>query len=429
MRIYKKFLEFFDTDEEKKIIEECATCETQLKHDYTVDTAVRNRLKAIRFWVWVPLLVDGIRCLFISNVIFSATGEIPQSTWISLMLYGAMFVITAFCLLIGLLIRPKAAQHYRLIAVCCDVYMLLYMLCSVAFTVLDMENGILGFSLIVALFISSGTLYYRPAVTVCNVVVTMMAFFIAVVSLDLQVFLQPLVLFRILLVAVLSIIIGIARYRTKYKVFLKEYSLLKKGEELNRLNAQLQENRVQIETQNQQLQTLTNIDELTGLRSRRCFVRESAEILALAAEKGCFVTVAIVDIDNFKTVNDTYGHTVGDAVLRAVGAELRTVESDNTYAYRLGGDEMIVVFRDQSRSDAFLAMNRVVKAVSNLKIPKCERPITLSVGIHSAIPTAQSHMDTYIEKADLLLYAAKENGRNQILTTKQGKGDASNVAN
>lgn len=186
---------------------------------------------------------------------------------------------------------------------------------------------------------------------------------------------------------------------------------------------------MQIEAQNQQLQTLTNTDELTGLRSRRSFVRESAETLARAAEKGCFVTVAIADIDNFKTINDSFGHTVGDACLRAVGGVLCTAETDGVHAYRLGGDELIVVFEDKSRSDAFLVMNRVVKAISNLQIPNCKQTITLSVGIHSAIPTPKSHIDEYIEKADTLLYAAKENGRNQIMTTLQDKGEKNHVAN
>ena len=429
MRIFEKLLSCFDTDEEKTILTECKAEETQRKRDFTVDVAVRNRMKAMRFWLWVSLLVDGARCLFAASAIQKDAGNVPRSTWIFISLYGVMFVLTAFFLILGLALRRRAAQQHRLINALCDGYMLLYMLCSAAFTVLDLENGIVGFSLIVALFIASGTLYYRPAVTVFNVAVTMTAFFITVYKMDLQVFLQPLVLFRLLTVAVLSVIIGIARYRSKYKVFLKEYTVVQKSEQLNCLNAKLQENRAQIEAQNQQLKTLTNTDELTGLRNRRSFVRESAETLARAAEKGCFVTVAIADIDNFKTINDTYGHTVGDACLRAVGGVLCAVETDGVHAYRLGGDELMVVFEDKSRSDAFLVMNRVVKAISNLQIPNCKQTITLSVGIHSAIPTPESHIDEYIEKADILLYAAKENGRNQIMTTLQEKGDKHHAAN
>ena len=428
MRIFEKISSFFDTEEEKAILAECKADEPQLKRDFTVDVAVRNRMKAMRFWLWASLLTDGARCLFAAGAIQKDAGNVPRSTWIFISLYGVMFVLTAVCLIVGLAIRPRAARHYRFISAVCDGYMLLYMLCSAAFTVLDLENGIVGFSLIVALFIGSSTLYYRPAVIVFNVAATMAAFFITVYSMDLQVFLQPLVLFRILTVAVLSVIIGIARYRSKYKVFLKEYTVVQKSEQLNYLNARLQEKRLRIEAQNQQLEFLNNTDELTGLRNRRCFVHESAEMLAEAAETGRFVTLAIIDIDNFKTVNDIYGHTVGDACLRAVGGVLHAAETEKVYAYRIGGDELTVLFRDQSRSDAFLVMNRVSKAVSNLQIPNCKQTITLSVGIYSEIPTAESHIDTYIEKADILLYAAKANGRNQIMTTNQGKGDANDVA-
>ncbi|MGN0520022.1 MAG: GGDEF domain-containing protein [Candidatus Fimenecus sp.] len=428
MRIYEKLLSFFDTNGEKAILAECEVNKAQLQRDFAVDTAVRNRMQAMRFWLWAALVAETVRCVVAAVALHRVTGEIPVSARIFVTLYGGMLFVNVLCLLGSFLLRRSAEKHFRLITVCCDLYMLLYMLRSVVFTVLDLETGIVGFSLIVALFIGSCTLYYRPAVLLCNVAVTMGAFFAAVFALDLQVFLQPLLLFRMVGIAVLSVIIGISRYRSKYKVFLKEYSILQKSEALNCLNKELQDNRVQIEAQNQQLQKLTNTDELTGLRSRRSFVRETAEILARCAEKGCFVTVAIADIDHFKSVNDTYGHTVGDACLRAVGEAFSAVEADGARAYRLGGDELIAVFEDKSRADAFLAMNRVVKAVSNLQIPHCGQSITLSVGVHSAIPTAQSHMDEYIEKADVLLYAAKANGRNQILTTTQGKGEPNYVA-
>ena len=64
MRIFEKLLSCFDTDEEKTILTECKAEETQRKRDFTVDVAVRNRMKAMRFWLWVSLLVDGARCLF-----------------------------------------------------------------------------------------------------------------------------------------------------------------------------------------------------------------------------------------------------------------------------------------------------------------------------------------------------------------------------
>ena len=206
MRMFEKISSFFDTDEEKAILAECKAEEARRKREFTVDVAVRNRMKAMRFWLWVSLLVDGARCLFAASSIQKDAGNVPRSTWIFISLYGVMFVLTALFLIIGLALRRRAVHHYRLINAMCDGYMLLYMLCSAAFTVLDLENGIVGFSLIVALFIASGTLYYRPAVTVFNVAATMAAFFITVYYLDLQVFLQPLVLFRLLTVAVLSVI-------------------------------------------------------------------------------------------------------------------------------------------------------------------------------------------------------------------------------
>ena len=128
MRIFEKISSFFDTDEEKAILAECKAEDIQRKRDFTVDVAIRNRMKAMRFWLWVSLLVDGARCLFAASAIQKDAGNVPRSTWIFISLYGVMFVLTALFLIIGLAIRCRAAQQYRLINAMCDGYMLLYML-------------------------------------------------------------------------------------------------------------------------------------------------------------------------------------------------------------------------------------------------------------------------------------------------------------
>ena len=115
--------------------------------------------------------------------------------------------------------------------------MLLYMLRGVVFTLLDLESGIIGFSLIVVLFISGYTLYFRPFVTAIHTGLVMGVFFFCVAYFRLKAFWDPLVLFRLTAVALLSALICMARYRAKYKAFLKERLLVEKSEELNRLNA------------------------------------------------------------------------------------------------------------------------------------------------------------------------------------------------
>ena len=206
-------------------------------------------------------------------------------------------------------------------------------------------------------------------------------------------------IFRILVIAVLSVFTGIARYRSKYMAFLKERSLLEKGKQLRSLNAQLQENREKIEAQNHLLRQMSTTDNLTGVGNRRSFRIQIKAAFARAAESKQFVTLAIADIDNFKTINDGYGHSVGDECLRAIGKALQGAEEENIHAYRFGGDEFVLVFEGKSRSD--------------------DKILTVSIGIYSEIPTTESTADEYIEKADRAMYEAKESGKNRIITSYQ----------
>lgn len=422
MRVLEKLFSFVDTQEERQLIAEARPTEAVLKDDFKREIALINRRKAIRFWLWLSLLVEIVRCAFSTYAVMTVQTSLPTDAKIFIAFYWIIFGMTVLCIIGAFAMRKNPEKHWRLIMLCCDIFMLVYMLRGVVFAVLDLESGIIGFSLIVALFLSCYTLYFRPSVLAANTLITMAAFFAAVHLLSLRAFLEPLVIFRILIIAVLSVFTGIARYRTKYIAFLKERNLLEKGRQLKLLNAQLQENREKIEAQNDLLRKMSITDNLTGVGNRRSFRLNMESQLARTAKSRQFVTLAIADIDNFKIINDSYGHSVGDECLRAIGKALQGVEEESVHAYRFGGDEFVVVFEGKSRSEAFLIMNRLVKEISNLQVEGYNKMLTMSVGIYSAIPTLESTTDEYIEKADCAMYEAKETGKNRIITSYQ-KGE------
>lgn len=419
MRPLEKLFLFVDSKEERQLVADAKPVEAMLKDDFRREIAVQNRRKALRFWLWVSLAVEAFRCGFSAYAVSKVTVPIPLASKIFIALYWVVFGLNIICLIGGAALYRNPEKHWRFIQFACNVYMLIYMLRGVVFAVLDLESGIIGFSMIVALFISCYTLYYRPSVLFWNTVIALTAFFTAVVVLRLNAFLEPLVIFRILVIAVLSVFTGIARYRSKYMAFLKERSLLEKGKQLRSLNAQLQENREKIEAQNHLLRQMSTTDNLTGVGNRRSFRIQIKAAFARAAESKQFVTLAIADIDNFKTINDGYGHSVGDECLRAIGKALQGVEEENIHAYRFGGDEFVLVFEGKSRSEAFLVMNRLVKDISNLQVDGYDKILTVSIGIYSEIPTTESTADEYIEKADRAMYEAKESGKNRIITSYQ----------
>jgi len=185
-------------------------------------------------------------------------------------------------------------------------------------------------------------------------------------------------------------------------------------------------------------------DELTGLHSRRAFNDAAASLKSPYA-------VAVVDIDHFKSINDTYGHDTGDQVLRMVSARLANV-SGGGHAYRVGGEEFTILFPSRNAQNVFqhlelLRMNiescsfRLRRGEDRRKTPRetdrraapgrktktTRHPtsgalsVTVSIGIAESRPHAT--VEQVIESADKALYAAKQGGRNRIeISTSENKG-------
>ena len=149
------------------------------------------------------------------------------------------------------------------------------------------------------------------------------------------------------------------------------------------------------------------IDPLTGLYNRR--------IMPKIREIG---TVIMCDIDNFKTINDTFGHDVGDIAIKTVGHTILDNIRVGDVACRYGGDEFLIVFTTDIHEVIDKRMKKIAEDVKkSLKLPLVD--ITLSVGI--AFNEGKESLEELIKKADEALYSSKENGKNQITYYGQQK--------
>ncbi|SFF76881.1 response regulator receiver modulated diguanylate cyclase [Novosphingobium sp. CF614] len=172
-----------------------------------------------------------------------------------------------------------------------------------------------------------------------------------------------------------------------------------------------------IETLNQikRLQYLAERDFLTGLYNRRAFFeRAHAQIAALRA-KGRTASLAILDIDHFKKVNDTYGHDAGDAVIRAV-AKVTQNELPETecLAGRLGGEEFVMLLGGMTNDEAIDVCEDVREAIADAAVmhDKTLLKVTASVGV--AVMQFDESLDNNLNAADQMLYMAKDQGRNRV---------------
>jgi len=163
-----------------------------------------------------------------------------------------------------------------------------------------------------------------------------------------------------------------------------------------------------------QMEDMATTDGLTGLVNHRTFQDRFDEMLARAERSDKPVTLLLTDIDHFKSVNDTYGHPVGDAVLRAVSKVLQEQARTVDVVARYGGEEFALVLEDTDGEGALILAERIREEVSELRHPSDQGPFScaLSLGVAS-YPADGKHKQLLIERADQALYYAKEHGRNQ----------------
>jgi diguanylate cyclase (GGDEF)-like protein len=155
-------------------------------------------------------------------------------------------------------------------------------------------------------------------------------------------------------------------------------------------------------------------DALTGLPNRRYF-DEFCGLLARRRRSGDAVGVLMIDIDRFKTLNDTYGHTTGDKVLRAVGGAIVSAVREDDVPARYGGEEFVVLLRNPSPDIALEVGERVRSAVAALELGRLGVPaVSVSVGVAVARQADQPIADL-IEQADRALYRAKRAGRDRVV--------------
>ncbi len=161
----------------------------------------------------------------------------------------------------------------------------------------------------------------------------------------------------------------------------------------------------------EQIQSLAYHDSLTGLPNRFLFDDRLDTALALADRHRSPVAVLFVDLDRFKLVNDTLGHSVGDGVLRLVSARLASCLRDSDTLARRGGDEFIAILPDTDQRGATQVAQKLVNSLRTpLDAAGSEVMVTASVGI-AMFPENGTDRDTLLKAADLAMYGAKEMGR------------------
>ena len=163
-----------------------------------------------------------------------------------------------------------------------------------------------------------------------------------------------------------------------------------------------------------QLEHQANYDALTGLPNRN-LLHDRLRQAVYSQRQSRAIAVVFMDLDHFKFVNDSLGHSTGDLLLKAMGERLRTVLREGDTVGRVGGDEFVLILNDQSNEEIiYRAMQRISAKVSEpLTIDGKELHVTCSAGI-SLYPQDGRDVDTLLKNADAAMYRAKEHGRSNF---------------
>ncbi|HMA64257.1 MAG TPA: GGDEF domain-containing protein, partial [Chitinispirillaceae bacterium] len=165
---------------------------------------------------------------------------------------------------------------------------------------------------------------------------------------------------------------------------------------------------------------LARTDALTKLYNRTFFESVFNVYIEDARNTGQKLSLLLVDIDYFKAVNDTYGHLVGDQVIKLVAQSIKDVLRNTDIAVRYGGDEMLVVLPDTDKLKTRLIAERIRNVVKVANIVHAEDgsnvevKVTISIGCTELAPN--DNPVSFFERADANLYKAKESGRDQVYT-------------
>jgi len=173
-----------------------------------------------------------------------------------------------------------------------------------------------------------------------------------------------------------------------------------------------------LEKANRRLKELATTDELTGLWNRRRFLEMLAQECRRAGRSGADLALAMLDLDHFKVVNDTYGHALGDRVLAEAASIIRRAARATDVVARYGGEEFMVLMPEASAVDARNAAERIRTHIARHPISDgtIDVGITASVGVSALKDGGPGGPDHLIRRADEALYAAKQAGRNCIKT-------------
>ena len=206
-----------------------------------------------------------------------------------------------------------------------------------------------------------------------------------------------------------------ARLTTHLEVKRSREELRKNAERLRELNDELERTNSQLEEAIERLHVAAMTDHLTGVANRRFMVDKIHEEIVRNKRTGRTCSFVIADIDNFKKINDTYGHECGDYVLKTVAQVLRAGLRAGDFVARWGGEEFFLLLPETEREGAIHVSEKLRERIEQKQFIYFGHSIHITMTFGIALYDASGNMDTSIRLADQALYEGKDRGKNCVV--------------
>lgn len=184
----------------------------------------------------------------------------------------------------------------------------------------------------------------------------------------------------------------------------------------------------ELKEKNLLLEKLAVTDELTGVNNRRFFFDSVKSQIALGLRHNFKIACLLMDIDHFKTINDTYGHMAGDEILRKIGKLLNSCKRDGELLARFGGEEFVICLFNSDSESALLAAERFRHLIRSYDFssPLCQASqITVSIGVATYRQNKPITIDELIKAADKAMYQSKADGRDRVTIYEESETEPS----
>lgn len=192
-------------------------------------------------------------------------------------------------------------------------------------------------------------------------------------------------------------------------------------QELEKLNLsleqQVEKRTLDLAKANFKLQQQANIDHLTQCLNRRTLGDTLSALTKEVSKQGSQMALLMIDIDYFKSINDTYGHQAGDVVLQSIAIKLKKLLRSEDYVFRMGGEEFLVIMSHLEKDQSYKVAERIRSEVSEMTINFEQHSIAVTISIGLFSYNAEIAPEKAIKQADNYLYQAKAMGRNKIVTS------------